>query len=113
MVDGGRSAAKGFLYQYTRTVEALLDAAESGSVGAVHVEGRRPATKEAGVENIDYEFTDHAGRTLVAVQVKGRGPGGTLGPTDIRPVTLRRRRLPSGLNPNEIAAVQQLFAASK
>lgn len=83
MVDGGRNAAEGFLYQYIRTLEALLDAAELGSVGAVHVEGRRPVTEEARAESIDYELTDHAGSTLVAVQVKGHRPGGTMGPTDI------------------------------
>jgi hypothetical protein len=83
MVDGGRNAAKGFLYQYIRTLEALLEVAELGSVGAVHVEGRRPAAGEPRAESIDYELTDHAGCTLVAVQVKGRGPGGRLGSTDI------------------------------
>jgi hypothetical protein len=83
MVDGGRNAAKGFLYQYIRTLEALLEVAELGSVGAVHVEGRRPAGGEPRAESIDYELTDHAGCTLEAVQVKGRGPGGRLGSTDI------------------------------
>jgi GNAT superfamily N-acetyltransferase len=82
-MDGGRSAAQWFLYQYLRTLEALLDAMDEELVGAVHVEGRRGAADEPAAEGVDYELTDHAGRTLLAVQVKGRGPSGKFRATDL------------------------------
>lgn len=82
-MDGGRNAAQWFLYQYVRTLEALLDAADQESAGAVHVEGRRGAADEPAAEGVDYELTDHTGRTLVAVQVKGRGPSGKFRVTDL------------------------------
>ena len=82
-MDGGRNAAQWFLYQYVRTLEALLDAADQESAGAVHVEGRRSAADEQAAEGVDYELTDSAGRTSMAVQVKGRGPSGKFRATDL------------------------------
>ncbi len=83
MADGARNAARGFRYQYVRTLEALLDIADDpDAAGSVYVEGK-PAPKGHEAQSVDYEVTDLAGRTLVAVQVKSRAPGGTLGPTDI------------------------------
>ena len=81
MSDGGRSAAKGFLYQYVRTLEALLDVADLDSVRAVYVEGRGAGERPA--ESIDYETVDHVGVTLDAVQVKRRSPNRALGPAEV------------------------------
>jgi GNAT superfamily N-acetyltransferase len=83
MLDGGRSAASGFLYQYVRTIEALLDVADLESVAAVYVEGRPGSAGELVAESVDYELVDHAGVTLAAVQVKSRRPGGSLGPSEV------------------------------
>jgi hypothetical protein len=83
MSDGGRSAARGFLYQYVRTLEALLDAADRDFVRAVYVEGKNAGAEEHLAESVDYELVDHAGVTVAAVQVKRRGPDYFLGPAEI------------------------------
>jgi len=61
MLDGGRSAASGFLYQYVRTIEALLDVADLESVAALYVEGRPASASELVAESVDYELVDHGG----------------------------------------------------
>jgi len=83
MSDGARSAAWGFVFQYLWTLEALLDVVELDSVRAVHVEGRAVGPGDRPAENVDYELVDHAGLSVAAVQVKRRGPDGTLGPAEI------------------------------
>jgi hypothetical protein len=72
-MDGGRNSAKGFRYQYLRTLEALMSAAEESNeiAAAVHIEGL-PAADGVGAESIDYEVSDSSGRVLEAVQVKAR-----------------------------------------
>jgi hypothetical protein len=75
-MDGGRSAAFGLRYQYLRTFEALLDAAEQpGRIDRCFVEGRTlPASDDdPAPEVVDYELTDDSGGTLQLVQVKATG----------------------------------------
>jgi GNAT superfamily N-acetyltransferase len=83
MPDGGRSAAWGFFFQYVRTLEALLDVVDLGSARAVYVEGKGANARGRPAESVDYELVDHAGVTVAAVQVKGRGPDGCLGPAAV------------------------------
>lgn len=80
MADGGRNAARGLRYQYLRTLEALMDAAEEPGrgVAAVHVEGL-PAPDGKAPESIDYELAGAGGRTFMAAQVKARAPGTVMG----------------------------------
>ena len=80
MADGGRNAARGLRYQYLRTLEALMDAAETPRRGvvAVHVEGL-PGPDGAGADSIDYELSDAGGHVVSAVQVKARVPGTAMG----------------------------------
>ena len=80
MADGGRNAARGLRYQYLRTLEALMDAAETPGCGvvAVHVEGL-PGPGGAGLDSIDYELSDAGGHVVSAVQVKARMPGTVMG----------------------------------
>jgi hypothetical protein len=75
VLDGGRMAARGFRYQYLRTLEALLEAAGPGSpVHAVRVEGPAPSAPKQldGADAVDFELVDQSGNCLMAVQVKSR-----------------------------------------
>jgi hypothetical protein len=80
LADGGRNAAQGLRYQYLRTLEALMDAAEAPGRGvvAVHVEGL-PDPGGAGTDSIDYELSDVGGHVVSAVQVKARVRGTVMG----------------------------------
>jgi hypothetical protein len=79
VADGGRNAARGLRYQYLRTLEALMDAEESGQcVVAVHVEGL-PAPDGKAPDSIDYELTGAGGGAVMAAQVKARAPGTVMG----------------------------------
>lgn len=80
MPDGGRSAAWGLRYQYLRTLEALMGAAEEpdGVVVALHVEGL-PLDGGTAPDSIDYELADAVGEIALAVQVKARAPGTQVG----------------------------------
>lgn len=80
MVDGARNAARGLRYQYLRTLEALMDAAEDpgGGVVAVHVEGL-PGPGGSAPDGVDYELTDSSERVVLAAQVKARAPGSVMG----------------------------------
>lgn len=92
--DGGGNAAWGFRYQYLRTLEALMDAAEQPERGVVaaHVEGR-PGPDGTRVESIDYELSDADGRIMLAVQVKARAPGAVLGAGEVfRPLASMVRK---------------------
>lgn len=69
MVDGGRVAARGFLYQYQRTLEALLDLIEEGEAATCRVEGD-PANESIAIDAIDFDIVGSDGRVLLAAQVK-------------------------------------------
>ncbi|WP_143670229.1 hypothetical protein [Streptomyces antimycoticus] len=68
--DGGRVAARGFQYQYLRTVEALLASVADAEVAACRIEGPDNAVSLQHAESVDFDLVDAAGRSLMAVQVK-------------------------------------------
>ncbi|MGI5372598.1 hypothetical protein [Streptomyces iakyrus] len=77
-IDGGRIAARGFQYQYLRTVEALLAAAVAGDVAACRIEGPGATVSLQHADSVDFDLTDAAGRSLMAVQVKSAAAGRTM-----------------------------------
>jgi hypothetical protein len=72
--DGGRVAARGFQYQYLRTLEYLLDHIDDPQVASVRVEGP-PPTQSGHADAIDFDVLDIDGRCLLAAQVKSKAPG--------------------------------------
>lgn len=81
-IDGGRIAARGFQYQYWRTLEVLVDLAEKPETFAVRVEG--PSDSNA----VDFDVLDSAGRCTLAAQVKSRSPGGQMGAVEALSILL-------------------------
>jgi hypothetical protein len=79
VVDGGRIAAGGFLYQYLRTLEAALAALSDERVCAVRVEGDPNPSEVADSDVVDFDLIDGQGRVLLAAQVKSGGSGAQLG----------------------------------
>ncbi|MDH6577560.1 NB-ARC domain-containing protein [Kitasatospora sp. MAP5-34] len=77
MADGGRQAARGFLYQYLRTLEQLIEFTDEQDVSCVRVEG--PTDETTAVEAVDFDVIDHDGSIRLAAQVKSRMPGSSLG----------------------------------
>lgn len=78
-VDGGRIAARGFQYQYLRTLEALLVALSCNSPArACRIEGPGEATSAHSVDSVDFDLADADGNSLVAVQVKSAASGRTV-----------------------------------
>ncbi|MER5724691.1 NB-ARC domain-containing protein [Streptomyces sp. NPDC002418] len=76
-IDGGRVAARGFQYQYLRTVEALLAGMQQGEATACRVEGPGNAVSVHHVDSVDFDLINASGRSLLAVQVKSAGAGRT------------------------------------
>ncbi|WP_405500915.1 NB-ARC domain-containing protein [Streptomyces anulatus] len=72
-LDGGRIAARGFQYQYLRTVEALLASMRDVEVTACRIEGPGDTVSLQHVDAVDFDLVDAAGRSLMAVQVKSAG----------------------------------------
>lgn len=68
--DGGRVAARGFQYQYLRTVEALLASVADGEVAACRIEGPDHTVSLQHADSVDFDLVDTDGRSLMAVQVK-------------------------------------------
>ncbi|MFB7633946.1 NB-ARC domain-containing protein [Streptomyces sp. NPDC056149] len=68
--DGGRVAARGFQYQYLRTVEALLASVADGEVAACRIEGPDDTLLLQHADSVDFDLVDAGGRSLMAVQVK-------------------------------------------
>ncbi|MEV5385709.1 hypothetical protein [Streptomyces sp. NPDC052721] len=73
--DGGRVAARGFQYQYLRTVEALLASARDGKTAVCRVEGPGVSVSLQHADSVDFDLADADGRSLMAVQVKSAGAG--------------------------------------
>ncbi|MYS23591.1 NB-ARC domain-containing protein [Streptomyces sp. DvalAA-14] len=74
--DGGRIAARGFQYQYLRTLEALLASSGEGSVVACRIEGPvQAAIALDNVDAVDFDLVDAEGVSVVAVQVKSAAAG--------------------------------------
>lgn len=79
-IDGGRIAARGFQYQYLRTLETLLDFADNPLVRAVRVEG--PTDAGAGANAVDFDLITADGSSILAAQVKSKFPGGAFDISD-------------------------------
>ncbi|WP_326563417.1 NB-ARC domain-containing protein [Micromonospora peucetia] len=88
VVDGGRIAARGFQYQYLRTLEALLDWIDNRSVASIRVEGPPPSGVE-GVDAVDFDVIDAQERCVVAAQVKSKQYGAQIGVSQIVETLLR------------------------
>ncbi|NIJ09849.1 hypothetical protein FHU38_000193 [Saccharomonospora amisosensis] len=78
-MDGGRVAAWGFLYQYLRTVEAVLTAVEDDRFGACRVEGGAGAGESDQLDVVDFDLVGPDGEVLLAAQVKTGGSTASLG----------------------------------
>ncbi|MFG2011911.1 hypothetical protein ACGFNF_22900 [Micromonospora sp. NPDC048868] len=78
-VDGGRIAARGFQYQYLRTLEYMLKAMGNPAVSACRVEGAPNPVNPEGVDAVDFDMIDAAGAVLIAAQVKSRSAGAKMG----------------------------------
>ncbi|MDB6084375.1 MAG: hypothetical protein JWN43_2256 [Gammaproteobacteria bacterium] len=76
-VDGGRVAARGFQYQYLRTLESMLAVVNDPQIASVRVEGPPDHSGQADV--VDFDLVDIDGRCRLAVQVKSKAPGATVG----------------------------------
>lgn len=76
-MDGGRVAAWGFLYQYLRTVEAVLTAVEDDRFAACRVEGGAGESDQLDV--VDFDLVGPDGEVLLAAQVKTGGSNASLG----------------------------------
>ena len=74
--DGGRVAARGFQYQYLRTLESLLDSLELPSAHAIRIEG--PTDSSHDVNAIDFDIIDRGKRSLLAAQVKSKSAGSSI-----------------------------------
>ncbi|WP_458245179.1 hypothetical protein [Streptomyces sp. MAI_2237] len=74
-LDGGRIAARGFQYQYLRTLEALLSALDRAEVEQCRIEGPPPGTSTAAVDVVDFDLVNRDGECLLAAQVKSSTPG--------------------------------------
>ncbi|GGZ01611.1 hypothetical protein GCM10010385_59000 [Streptomyces geysiriensis] len=73
--DGGRRAARGFEYQYLRTLEALLTALDLDEAGGCRIEGPTPSTTAGAVDVVDFDLVDQQGKCLLAAQVKNAAAG--------------------------------------
>jgi hypothetical protein len=70
--DGGRIAARGFQYQYLRTIESMLESFDDPRVEAIRVEGDPSSAQET----VDFDLLDASGSSMLAVQVKSKSPDG-------------------------------------
>ncbi|MFE7705825.1 hypothetical protein ACFU6I_08485 [Streptomyces sp. NPDC057486] len=75
-MDGGRVAARGFQYQYLRTLEQLVAVIDDPDVASVRVEG--PPVGEGAVDQVDFDVVETDGAVRTAVQVKSRAAGGSM-----------------------------------
>ncbi|NEE32392.1 hypothetical protein G3M53_43960, partial [Streptomyces sp. SID7982] len=74
-MDGGRVAARGFQYQYLRTLEAMLTASDQERVHGCRIEGPTDTTSVSAVDVVDFDLVDRDGDCLFAAQVKSASPG--------------------------------------
>ncbi|MFD6603687.1 tetratricopeptide repeat protein [Streptomyces coelicoflavus] len=74
-MDGGRLAARGFQYQYLRTLEAMLTASDQERIHGCRIEGPTDTTSNAAVDVVDFDLVDREGDCLLAAQVKSASPG--------------------------------------
>jgi hypothetical protein len=89
-MDGGRAAARGFLYQYLRTAEAALIALTTDArVHACRMEGDPYPTELGSADIVDFDLTDRNGMVLRSVQVKSGEPGAQLSAGDVFTILAR------------------------
>ena len=89
-MDGGRVAARGFLYQYLRTAEAVLIALTTDDrVHACRVEGDPYPTELGSTDIVDFDLIDRDGTVLRSVQVKSGAPGAQLSAGDVFTILVR------------------------
>lgn len=74
-LDGGRVAARGFQYQYLRTLEAMLTASDRAQVHGCRIEGPADSTSTAAIDVVDFDLVDEDGDCVLAAQVKSASPG--------------------------------------
>ncbi|MBR7828752.1 hypothetical protein KDK95_20760 [Actinospica sp. MGRD01-02] len=74
MMDGGRTAARGFQYQYHRTLEWLVAHLDDPAVAAVRVEGPAPTETAVG-DSVDFDAQRDDGSVIFAAQVKSKALG--------------------------------------
>lgn len=74
-MDGGRVAARGFQFQYVRTLEALLTSALQAEVYACRIEGPHEPSSETMIDVVDFDLVSEAGECLLAAQVKSAATG--------------------------------------
>ncbi|WP_030989838.1 hypothetical protein [Streptomyces sp. NRRL WC-3744] len=75
-MDGGRVAARGFQYQYLRTLEQLVAVIDEPGVACVRVEGPPPG--DGLVDKVDFDVVNTDGTVHTAAQVKSRAVGGSM-----------------------------------
>ncbi|MFJ4917452.1 hypothetical protein [Streptomyces sp. NPDC088726] len=75
-MDGGRGAARGYHYQYLRTLEQLVALIDEPEVACVRVEG--PPAGDGSVDKVDFDVVETDGSVRTAVQVKSRVAGGSM-----------------------------------
>jgi hypothetical protein len=82
--DGGVVAARGFQYQYLRTVDEMLRLVEQGreDVLSAHIEGR-PSVGEDEGQAVDLELQGVDGSRLKVIQVKSVADPATSRPMDV------------------------------
>ncbi|MFG1715468.1 hypothetical protein [Micromonospora sp. NPDC049203] len=78
-IDGGRAAARGFQYQYLRTLEYMLMAIGNPAVFACRIEGEPHPANPNEVDAVDFDMVDDSGAALIAAQVKSRSAGAKIG----------------------------------
>lgn len=74
-LDGGRVAARGFQYQYLRTLEALLASCDRPEVYGCRIEGPVDSTAAAAIDVVDFDLVGEDDSCLLAAQVKSAAPG--------------------------------------
>ncbi|MFJ2777330.1 hypothetical protein [Kitasatospora sp. NPDC087315] len=73
---GGRVAARGYQYQYLRTLEQLIAVIDDEQVACVRVEG--PSASEGAEDQVDFDVVELDGSLRSVVQVKSKVAGGTI-----------------------------------
>jgi hypothetical protein len=74
-LDGGRIGARGYEYQYLRTVEALLAGFGTRAVAACRIEGPAGLASLQHADAVDFDLVDDDDCSLLAAQVKNVGTG--------------------------------------
>jgi len=75
-VDGGRVAARGFQYQYLRTLEHLVALIDQPDIDCVRVEG--PPESGGTVDQVDFDVVAADSAVRLAVQVKSKTAGASM-----------------------------------